>query len=118
LNHWKELTVYLKDGEVPISNCLCEQSFKAIATGRKNWLFFGSEEGGRTAAILYSMIMTCRRLDIDPQKYLTDVLKRVNDHPADQIEELLPDRWKRDRLERGEELGLRLEEYRPLRRVS
>jgi transposase len=118
LNQWEELNLYVEDGDLPISNCLCEQSFKAIATGRKNWLFFGSEDGGRNAAILYSIIMTCRRLDIDPQKYLEDVLKRVNDHPANRIEELLPDRWKREQIAAGEDVDLRLEDHRPLRKAS
>ena len=62
--------------------------------------------------------MTCRRLDIDPQKYLEDVLKRVNDHPANRIEELLPDRWKRERIAAGEDVDLRLEDHRPLRKAS
>ena len=78
-NQWQELCEYGKDGRLPISNCLCEQSFKAVATGRKNWLFVGSEEGGKASAIIYSIIMTCRNLNIDPQAYLEDVLKRVNE---------------------------------------
>jgi hypothetical protein len=118
LNHWTELNAYVEDGNLPISNCLCEQSFKAIATGRKNWLFVGSEEGGRSAAILFSITMTCRRLDIDPQKYLEDVLRRINDHPASRLEELLPDRWKQAQLECGQDTSLRLEDHRPLRRAS
>lgn len=118
LNQWEALKVYTTDGNIPISNCLCEQSFKAIATGRKNWLFFGSEEGGRNAAILFSITMTCRRLDLDPYAYLEDVLRRVNTHPADRIEELLPDHWKRQREASGQDVRLRLEDHRPLRVAS
>jgi hypothetical protein len=118
LNQWEALKVFTTDGNLPISNCLCEQSFKAIATGRKNWLFVGSEEGGRTAAILFSITMTCRRLDLDPYVYLEDVLRRVNTHPASRIEELLPDHWKRQREAGGRDVSLRLEDHRPLRRAS
>ena len=60
------------------------------ATGRKNWLFVGSEEGGRASAIVYSIILTCRNLNIDLQAYFEDVLKRVNEHPAKDIARLLP----------------------------
>jgi transposase/uncharacterized coiled-coil protein SlyX len=118
LNQWEELLVYTTDGNLPISNCLCEQSFKAIATGRKNWLFVGSEAGGRTAAILFSITMTCRRLDIDPQAYLEDILRRINTHPANRIDELLPDRWKAEKQEASEDVSLRLETHRPLRRTA
>lgn len=60
---------------------------------RKNWLFAGSEGGGRTAAILFSLASTCKALKIDPFAYLRDVLDRVCTHPARRVAELLPDRW-------------------------
>ena len=118
LNHWKALTEYTKDGNLPISNCLCEQSFKTVATGRKNWLFFGSKEGGRTGAILISIVMTCRRIDLDPYAYLDDVLRRVNTHPASRLDELLPDHWLQARKDEGQDLSLRLKDHRPMRRAS
>ena len=118
LNQWKALTEYTRDGNLPISNCLCEQSFKAIATGRKNWLFVGSEEGGRNAAILFSVVMTCRRIDLDPYAYLDDILRRVNTHPASRIDELLPDRWLQARKAEGRDVSVRLEDHRPLRRAG
>ena len=87
--------------------------------GRKNWLFVGSEEGGRTAAILFSITMTCRHLDIDPYAYLDDVLRRINTHPASRIAELLPDRWKQEREQAGADVSVRrLEDHRPLRRTG
>ncbi|MBD1401853.1 transposase domain-containing protein [Pelovirga terrestris] len=60
---------------------------------RKNWLFVGSENGGQAAAIFMSLIQTCRHLNINPQEYLEDVLRRIMGHPAKRIEDLLPDRW-------------------------
>ncbi len=118
LNQWQPLTEYTRDGNLPISNCLCEQSFKAVATGRKNWLFVGSEEGGRNAAILFSLVLSCRRIDLDPYVYLDDILRRVNTHPASRIDELLPDRWLAARKAEGQDVSVRLEDHRPLRRVS
>ena len=65
-----------------------------LAGAKKNWLFAGSDEGGRTAAVLMSLCTTCKDLGIDPFAYLRDVLARVSTHPNRRIEELLPDRWK------------------------
>ena len=62
-------------------------------TGRVHWLFAGSDNGGRTAAVLFSFTATCRLLDLDPFAYLRDVLARLPDLPADRLDELLPDRW-------------------------
>jgi hypothetical protein len=67
---------------------------KPVAIGRKNWLFAGSDNGGKTAAVLMSLCATCKVWNIDPFAYLRDVLDRVSTHPMSRIEELLPDRWK------------------------
>jgi transposase len=67
---------------------------KRIAIGRKNWLFVGSERGGETAAVLISFSSTCQRLQIEPWAYLQDVLSRLPSTPAEQLDSLLPDRWK------------------------
>ena len=64
-----------------------------IAVGRKNYLFVGSDRGGRTAAILYSFVGSCKRLGADPFAYLKDVLGRLPTHPAGRLTELLPDAW-------------------------
>ena len=61
--------------------------------GRKNWLFVGSEKGGQASATILSLVQTCRNLNINPQEYLEDVLRRIMSHPASRIEELLPDLW-------------------------
>jgi transposase len=66
---------------------------KRIAIGRKNWLFVGSEQGGRTAAVLLSFTSSCQRLQVEPWAYLQDVLSRLPTTPAQRLEELLPDRW-------------------------
>ncbi len=89
----RTLTRYTKDGRLPIDNNLAENGIRPIALGRKNWLFLGSEAGGRTAAILMSFCATCRKLKINTRAYLTDVLKRINSHPMSKIDELLPEQW-------------------------
>jgi transposase len=61
--------------------------------GRRNWTFFGSDNGGRTAAVLTSLIATCKRHHIDPFAYLRDVLARIGAHPQNRLDELLPDNW-------------------------
>ena len=93
LNHKAALLRYTEQGFLEIDNNASERGEKTIALGRKNWLFFGSEGGGATAAILFSLTETCRRLGVEPWAYLRDVLDRVSTHPASRIDELLPDRW-------------------------
>jgi transposase len=95
LNQWKPLTAFVADGAIPLHNNLAEQQMKRIALGRKNYLFVGNERGGRTAAILSSITSTCRRHDIDPQLYLTQLLANLPAVPMSQLEQWLPDVWKR-----------------------
>ena len=94
LNNWAALIRYCEDGDLEIDNNGAERSLRGIAVGRKNWMFFGSDRGGQTAAVLTSFIATCKRLHIDPFAYLRDVIDRISAHPANRIEELLPDQWK------------------------
>jgi transposase len=94
LNHRAALTRPLEAGFLEIDNGASERALKPVALGRKNWLFAGSDEGGKTAATLMSLCTTCKGLGIDPFAYLRDVLDRVSTHPHNRIEELLPDRWK------------------------
>jgi len=94
LGHWEELNVFLSDGAVPIDNNVSEREMKRIVLNRKNSLFVGNTRGGRTAAILASLTSTCRRHDVDPQLYLTQLLVNL---PVMRIADLpnwLPDRWK------------------------
>ena len=89
----RKLTLYTKDGRIPIDNNLAENAIRPIALGRKNWMFFGSENGGQTAAILMTFCSTCHKLKINTWEYLKDVLQRINTHPMSKIDELLPDHW-------------------------
>ena len=76
-----------------LDNNVAERAIRPLAIGRKNWLFFGSEDGGEAAAILLSLVQTCRGLKINPRQYLEDVFRRLMGHSAQKLEELLPDRW-------------------------
>ena len=94
LNQWEALNRYLDNGILSIDNSLSERVIKLVALGRKNWLFSGSDEGAQRAAILYSLIASCKLCGIDPFLYLRDVLERINTHPANRIDELTPPQWK------------------------
>ena len=94
LSNWQALVRYSEDGDLEIDNNGAERSLRGVAVGRKNWLFFGSDNGGRTAAVLTSFITTCKRLDIDPFGYLRDIFERISTHPASRLAELLPDQWR------------------------
>jgi transposase len=94
LNQWKALCVYTTDGDLAIDNNVSENALRRVAIGRKNWLFCGSDRGGKTAAILFSLIATCQRHKVEPFAYLRDVLTRISAHPYNRLAELLPDRWR------------------------
>ena len=97
LNHWKALERYLEASFLEIDNGASERGLRPVAVGRNNWLFVGSEAGGKTAAILMSLCATCKRVGIDPLAYLRDVLERISTHPASRIAELVPDQWRKIR---------------------
>jgi transposase len=97
-NHWTALTRYTQHGFLAIDNNWAEREMKRIAIGRKNWLFLGSDRGGRTAAVLFSFVSSCQRHGLDPFRYLEDVLYRLPGLPAERLEDLLPDRWPSPRL--------------------
>ncbi len=88
------MTRYLEDGDLAIDNNASERALRRVVTGRKNWLFCGSDEGGRRAAILYSIVATCKAHGINPWAYLRDVLERIPTHPNRRRAELLPQEWK------------------------
>jgi hypothetical protein len=90
LGRWEALTRYVDDGGLEIDNNAAERALRAVALGRKNYLFAGSDTGGERAAILYSLIGTAKLNGLDPESYLRDVLSRLPDHPINRIEELLP----------------------------
>jgi hypothetical protein len=91
--NWAALCRYPEHGGLSIDNNLAERMLRAQALGRRNWTFLGSDRGGRTAAVLYSMTCSCKHHDIDPFAYLQDVLRRLPSHLAEELDELLPDVW-------------------------
>jgi hypothetical protein len=99
LNQWPSIKRYVEVGEAEIDNNSCENTIRGVAVGRKNWLFCGSESGGKRAAILYSLIESCKRLDVEPYAYLRDVINRVSTHPMSRIRELTPRGWKEARFD-------------------
>jgi transposase len=97
LKRWAALTRFLDDGRLCMTNNAAERELRAIAVGRRNWTFAGSDEGGRRAAALYTLIGTAKLNDVDPQAWLADVLARMLDYPAKRIGDLLPWSWHAER---------------------
>jgi transposase len=95
LSQWTELNVFCSDGAVSIDNNVSEREMKRVVLNRKNSLFVGNPRGGRTAAILASLTSTCRRHDIDPQMYLTQLLTNLSQVRKSELPNWLPDQWKR-----------------------
>jgi transposase len=93
LKNWAALTRYCSDGDLPIDNNATERSLRSFAVGRNNWTFFGSDNGGKTAAVLRSFVSSCELIRIDPFAWFRDVLSRIAEHPITRLEELLPHRW-------------------------
>ena len=94
LNQWDALCVYTSDGDLSIDNNTAENALRRVALGRNNWTFLGSDAGGKTAAIHFSLIASCQRHEVNPLEYLKDVLDRIASTPISQLVELLPGRWK------------------------
>jgi len=106
LSQWAELNVFCSDGAVPIDNNVSEREMKRVVLNRKNSLFVGNPRGGRTAAILASLTSTCRRHEIDPQLYLTQLLVNLPSWPARDLDAWLPDQWKQAHAARCAALGI------------
>jgi transposase len=94
LNQWQALTRFLQDGELEIDNGATERANRDIAIGRGNWTFFGSDKGGKTAAVLRSFIASCKRTGVEPFAWFHDVLSRIPSHSITRLQELLPHNWK------------------------
>jgi transposase len=94
LNQWEALCVYCTDGDLSIDNNVSERALRRIAVGRNNWMFCGSDNGGATAAVLFSFIATCERHRVNPFEYLRDVLGRIADTAISKLADLLPGQWR------------------------
>lgn len=92
---WEALNRYTENGHLAIDNNFAERILRCVAVGRKNWMFAGSDEGGRRAAVIYSLVSTCKHHGIDPFEYLRDVLARIATLPVSRLPELFPKNWKR-----------------------
>jgi transposase len=90
LKRWAALTRYVEDGRLEIDNNAAERALRGVSLGRKNYLFMGSDAGGERAAALYSLVETAKLNAVDPMAYLTEVFRRIADHPINRIDELLP----------------------------
>lgn len=101
LTRWAALTRFLDDGRLCMTNNAAERAIRPLAVGRHNWTFAGSDDGGRRAAAIYTLIETAKLNDVDPQAWLAHVLARLHDHPAKRIAELLPWNWKRERQQKA-----------------
>ena len=93
LKRWAAFIRFLDDGKICLSNNAAERALRGIAVGRRNWLFAGSDRGGDRAAAIYTLIATAKLNDVDPQAWLADALRRIADHPASRLADLLPWNW-------------------------
>jgi hypothetical protein len=94
LKRWDGFTRFLDDGRVCLSNNAAERALRGLALGRKSWLFAGSDRGGDRAALMYTLIVTAKMNDIDPQAWLADVLTSIAGYSAQRLDDLLPWNWK------------------------
>jgi len=94
LKRWDAFTRFLDDGRICLTNNAAERALRCVALGRRNWTFCGSDRGGERAAAIYTLIASAKLNDIDPEAWLADVLRRINDHPASKLAELLPWSWR------------------------
>ncbi len=93
LKNWTALTRFCQDGNLAIDNNATERAIRGVAVGRHNWMFLGSDEGGKSAAVLRSFVASCQRVGVDPFAWFKDILARIADHPLTRLGELLPHNW-------------------------
>ncbi|HEY0184339.1 MAG TPA: transposase, partial [Rhodopila sp.] len=94
LKRWNTFSRFLHDGRICLTNNAAERALRCVALGRKAWLFAGLDRGDERAAAVYSLIVTAKLNDVDPRVWLADVLRRIADHPASRLHELLPWHWR------------------------
>jgi hypothetical protein len=92
------LLAYATEGFLAIDNNAAERAMKRVAIGRKNWLFAGNDRAGETTALLYSLIASAERHGLDPQRYLTSIFAKLPFTPAEELDQFLPDVWKREEM--------------------
>lgn len=97
LARWAGFAAFLEDGRICLTNNAAERALRGIALGRKAWLFAGSDRGARRAAFMYTLIVSAKLNDIDPQLWLAGVLARIADMPQNRLGELLPWNWHADK---------------------
>ncbi len=102
LKRWPAFTRFLADGKICLTNNAAERALRCIAIGRRNWTFCGSDRGGDRAAAMYTLIATAKLNDIDPEAWLADVLRRINDLPVSRLHELLPWNWRKPAPEQSQ----------------
>ena len=95
LKRWDAFSRFLDDGHICLTNNAAERALRGIALGRKAWLFAGSDRGGDRAAFMYSLIVTAKLNDVDPQAWLADILARIAGHPIQKLDELMPWNWRK-----------------------
>jgi hypothetical protein len=93
LTRWDKLMLYATDGNLLIDNNLIENQIRPVAVGRKNYMFCGSHESAQRAAIIYSLLGTCKLNNINPQEWLLDVLNKLPTRKAKNVDDLLPQNW-------------------------
>jgi transposase len=98
LSRWEKLSRYTEDGMLEIDNNLVENAIRPVAIGRKNYLFAGSHDAAQRAAMMYSLFASCKKNDVNPDNWLKDILNRINDHPINKIDQLLPNNWKLSKM--------------------
>jgi transposase len=86
---------YIQNPYARLDNNVAERALKLVVIGRKNWMFVGNQQGGEASSVIYSLAQTCRALQINPQEYFDDILRRIQGHPYHKLAELLPQNWKR-----------------------
>lgn len=106
LGQWESLLLFLEDGRLEIDNNECENAIRPSAIGKKNWLFIGDAQAGDRAAVFYTLIGNCRRLQIDPQAYLEDLFTRLPAMTNHQIPEITPGAWAKNRAQQTQSVTI------------
>jgi transposase len=100
-SRWEALCHFTQDGRLEMTNNAAERAIRPLALGRRNWTFAGSDAGGDRAAAFYTLTMTAKLNNVDPEAWLADVIDRIADHPASQLDDLLPWNWQAARQQKA-----------------